>query len=169
MSPDCSLAVAQTRPARSDIDRNLAERLRLAELAASLDASGRVSGKKRLGAFGESARCDGTLPPPEPSIFQPGTLDPPVPVGVDVAAVAICADIGDPAHAERARARGASAYLASMFVIPSEFGGDVAGRSTIWSEQGEMLVRLPNQGAGVALAARITTGWRTASAMLDEA
>lgn len=93
--------------------------------------------------------------------------------------MAVCADIGDPAHAEQAACRGADIYLASVFIIPSDFIGEVekltryavhhrmttalanfggpsgglrsAGRSSIWSEAGELLVQLGESGSGVAI------------------
>jgi predicted amidohydrolase len=151
--------------------------------------------KQRLGAFGESARRDGTVPPPEASVFQPGTLDPVVRWGDGTAAVAICADIGDASHPQRAAERGASAYLASMFVIPSEYEGDsarlqryaaehsmcvafanygsatgglrAAGQSAIWSEHGERIVQLPPGGSGIAVATPSSGGWRAKTAMLE--
>jgi len=138
--------------------------------------------KRRLGTFPTSAACDscdGSIPPPEPSVFQPGDHDPPVNVGDRTAAVAICADIGDPAHPQRAATRGAKIYLASMFVIPSDFDSETAklshyaaqhtmltalanfggpsgslrsaGRSSIWSERGELLVQLDPTGSGIAV------------------
>jgi predicted amidohydrolase len=148
--------------------------------------------KQHLGAFGESARRDGRVPPPEASVFEPGELDPLVPFAGGPGAVAICADIGRASHPKRAAERGAKAYLASMFVIPSDFDGDSsrlcryaaehsmlvafsnfgsptgglasAGRSSIWSEQGELLVELPSSGSGVAVATRSSKGWRATAA-----
>jgi predicted amidohydrolase len=153
--------------------------------------------KQRLGAFGESARVDGTLPPPEASVFQPGELDPLVELDGGVAAIAICSDTGRASHAQRAAERRAKTYLASMFVIPSEFEQDsarlrgyasehslcvalsnygsptgglaAAGRSSIWSEQGELVVQLPANGAGIAVATRTSDGWSGRVAMLDAA
>ena len=151
--------------------------------------------KQRLGAFGESARVDGSLPPPEPSVFQPGEHDPLVQLDGGSAAIAICSDTGRAHHAQRAADRGARTYLASMFVIPSEFERDsanlrryasehamcvvlsnygsptgglaAAGRSSIWSERGELVVELPASGAGIAVATRDSNGWRAQTAMLD--
>ena len=87
-----------------------------------------------------------------------------------------------------AAARGAKVYLASMFVVPADleeesarlrsycvrhsmtvalanFGGPsgglaAGGGSAIWSEQGELLVRLERSGSGVAIAVLEETGWR---------
>jgi predicted amidohydrolase len=103
------------------------------------------------------------------------------------AAVAICADTGRPSHARAAAERGATIYLASMFVIPSDFEMDssrlaghatrhsmavvmsnyggatgglaAAGRSSIWSERGELIARLPDSGAGIALARESEGRW----------
>jgi predicted amidohydrolase len=148
-----------------------------------VDPAGRISlyTKQHLGAFGESARRDGTVPPPEASVFRPGDLDPLVPFGDGgVGAIAICADTGHASHPRRAAERGATAYLASMFVIPSDLESDssklrryavehsmlvalsnfgkstgglqAAGRSSIWSEQGELLAELPASGSGIVVA-----------------
>src|SRR5262249_29397244 len=111
-----------------------------------------------------------------------------------VAAVAVCADIGRPAHPQHAADRGANTYLASMFVIPSDFDGEVArlsryaeqhammtalanfgspsgglrsaGRSAIWSETGELLVQLEANGFGIAVVAEAEHGRRTRAVML---
>jgi predicted amidohydrolase len=150
--------------------------------------------KRRLGAFGESASCDGTIPPAESTVFTPGDRDPLVEYGSGRAAIAVCADIGDTAHARRARARGADTYLASMFVIPAEFDGDAAklatyardhamvvamanfggpsgglaaaGRSAIWTETGRLVAQLHAGGAGVAVATESRTGWHAREVML---
>ena len=81
-----------------------------------------------------------------------------------------------------------------MFVIPSEFDGDVAtlegyaathsmvvalanygspsggltsaGRSAIWSASGDLLAQLPSSGSGVAVVAEADEGWRTKSYMV---
>lgn len=138
--------------------------------------------KQHLGTFGPSAAVDGIVPPGEPAFFQPGTRDPLLDFGGTHAAVAICADTGRPSHPKAAAERGARVYLASVFVIPSEFERDAAavrnyaiehsmtvgfanyggptgglasaGRSTIWSPEGDVLAQLPATGAGVAVAPR---------------
>lgn len=150
--------------------------------------------KRHLGAFGESARQDGSVPPPEASVFQPGVLDPSLAVGDVPAALAICADTGHASHVERAVHHGAKAYLASMFVIRSEYEADAerlgryarqhelvvalanygaptgglaaAGRSAIWSAAGERLVELPSGGSGIAVGARSSGGWHVETALL---
>lgn len=153
--------------------------------------------KHRLGTFPQAAGCDsydGSVPPPEASVFQPGDRNPLLDFNGHVSAVAVCADIGDPTHAERAAHRGADCYLASMFVIPSDFSGEVpklsryahqhrmmtamanfgsstgglrsAGCSSIWSEKGELLVRLEAEGSGVAIVIETDSGPRTSAIML---
>jgi predicted amidohydrolase len=143
--------------------------------------------KRRLGAFSASASQDGIVPPAERTAFEPGDRDPLVAVGDTRAAIAVCADIGDPAHPRAAAARGASIYLASMFIIPSEFESDAsrlkayasdhsmtvvmanfggptgglasAGKSAVWSEHGELLAQLGSSGAGIIVARRTGAGW----------
>jgi len=152
--------------------------------------------KHHLGAFSASAACDGSVPPAEATMFHPGDRNPLVHFSGITAAVAVCADIGRPSHAQQAADRGAGVYLASMFVIPSEFAGDAAtlqgyatqhamtvafanfgsptgglaaaGRSAIWSGTGELLTQLPAHGAGVAVATETCAGWRTKAVMLRD-
>ena len=152
--------------------------------------------KHHLGAFSPSASADGLVPPAESTVFQPGTANPLVRFGDDTAALAICADTGRPSHAQAAADRGATAYLASVFSIPTDFdresanlkeyaarhsmvvvvanyggpssGLPSAGKSTIWSDRGELLARLDTVGAGVAIAREDDGGWRTKTIMLGE-
>ncbi|MGH9868981.1 MAG: carbon-nitrogen hydrolase family protein [Candidatus Polarisedimenticolia bacterium] len=151
--------------------------------------------KHHLGAFSSRAAVDGSVPPAEATVFHPGTLNPLVRIGGSMAAVAVCADTGRPSHSEAAAGRGARVYLASMFVIPSDFEPEVAnlqacaarhsmavvlsnyggpsgglasgGRSAIWSAAGERLAQLDRAGAGVVVAAETGAGWRTRTFMLD--
>ncbi len=144
--------------------------------------------KHRLGAFSAAASCDGIVPPAEATVFQPGDSNPLVRFAGRTGAVAVCADVGSPSHAQRAAGRGADTYLASMFVIPSELERDTAalqayaarhsmavafanfggpsgglasgGRSAIWSDRGELLVQLEASGSGVAVAVESEAGWR---------
>jgi predicted amidohydrolase len=134
------------------------------------------------------------VPPPEATVFEPGDYDPLIRFDGTVAAVAVCADIGRPTHAQAAADRGARIYLASMFVIPSDFDGEMAklrsyalrhsmmvafanfgspsgglasaGRSAIWSGTGERLVQLDTSGAGVAVVSETEQGWRARTVML---
>jgi predicted amidohydrolase len=150
--------------------------------------------KHHLGAFPPSASCDGTVPPAEATVFQPGDRNPLLRFGGNIAAVAVCADIGRLSHPQQAADRGATTYLASMFVIPSELEGEIArlsryaaqhsmmvalanfgspsgglasaGRSAIWSETGELLVQLGASGAGVAVVTETQKGRRTRTVML---
>jgi predicted amidohydrolase len=137
--------------------------------------------KHRLGAFAPGANPGGTVPPPEASVFRPGWRNPLVRVGARTAALAVCADIGRPSHARRAAARGATLYLAGMFVLPADYAADsarlrgyarehgmlvalanfggpsgglpAAGRSAIWSRAGRVRAELGARGSGVAVAA----------------
>jgi predicted amidohydrolase len=153
--------------------------------------------KHYLGAFSAGASRDGIVPPAEATVFQPGDRNPLIRFGGNVAAVAVCADVGRPSHAQLAADRGARTYLASMFVVPSDlddeiskleryavehsmmvafanFGGPSgglasAGRSAIWSDTGELLVQLGANGAGVAVVSETREGRRTRTVMLDDA
>ncbi len=173
----------------------LGERLHIAALIVQPDCNVSLYTKQHLGAFGESNRCDGELPPAEATVFEAGTLNPLVHVDDRLAGVAICADANQASHPQDAVAKGATSYLASMFVIPSEFDADsarlsgyaklhampvafanfgsatgglaTAGRSSIWSEQGELLVQLPASGSGIAVATAASNGWRTQVVLLS--
>lgn len=165
----------------------LGTRLVIGALILKPDKSVDLYTKHRLGAFGESARVDGDVPPAEATVFAAGTLNPALAVGGSPAAVAVCADTGRPAHASAAAKRGAKNYLASMFVIPSElerdqsnlksyatehamavvmanFGGPSGGlksggRSAIWSERGELVAQLEASGAGLVIGTETGGTW----------
>lgn len=173
----------------------LGPRLHIAAFIISPDHAVELTTKCRLGTFSAGASRDGVVPPAEATVFHPGELDPLVRLDGHAAAVAICADAGRPSHPRKAAERGASIYLASMFVIPSDLEQETAnlrayaarhsmavafanhggpsgglasgGRSAIWSEAGELLAELGTTGAGVAVAVESGTGWRARSAMLD--
>jgi predicted amidohydrolase len=143
--------------------------------------------KHRLGAFPPDVSPDGVVPPAEATVFQAGSLNPLVRFDGHTAAVAVCADIGRPSHPREAANRGAKTYLASMFVIPQDLERDTArlssyaaqysmavvfanyggpsgglpagGCSAIWSESGELLVRLEATGWGLVVAAESESGW----------
>jgi predicted amidohydrolase len=264
MTPSRSIAVAQTCPAKGDVQANIEEHLQLARVAAAegaqvvvfpelsltgyelgladrlafseddprlsslLDAASShamtlivgapvrigprlhigafilfpdhttdLYTKHHLGAFSPRASCDGTVPPAEATVFQPGDRNPLIRFGGNVAAVAVCADIGRPSHPQQAADRGARTYLASMFVIPSELQGEIAklrgyavqhsmmvalanfggpsgglasgGRSAIWSERGELLAQLGPHDAGVAVVTETQQGPRARTIMLSDA
>jgi predicted amidohydrolase len=152
--------------------------------------------KHHLGAFPPTAicdSCDGSVPPPEATVFQPGDCNPLLHFGDNIAAVAVCADIGRPAHPQQAAARNANTYLASMFVIPSDLEGEYsklsryavqhrmmtalanfggpsgglrsAGHSAIWSEAGELLVQLQANNSGIAVVTETQDGRRCRAIM----
>jgi predicted amidohydrolase len=163
------------------------------------DQTSELYTKHRLGAFPPAASCDsdnGTVPPAEAAVFQPGDRNPLVRLGGHLAAVAVCADIGNPAHPRRAAEQGADTYLASMFVITSDFEGEAlrlsryavqhrmltalanfggpssglrsGGRSSIWSETGELLVQLEGGGSGIAVVTETPEGRRTRAVMVGD-
>ncbi|MCB9833968.1 MAG: carbon-nitrogen hydrolase family protein [Planctomycetes bacterium] len=139
-----------------------------------------IYGKRRLGAFPAAANPGGPVPPREDSVFVVAAdLDPRLELGAHRAALAICADIGDPAHAHRAATTGADLYLASMFLVPADHESDArrlagfarehrllvlmanhgaptgglpsAGRSAAWSRAGDLLAELPAAGEGLVV------------------
>ncbi len=143
--------------------------------------------KRHLGTFPASVNPGGPVPPPEPSVFAPGALDPLLAHAGRSAALAICADTGRPSHPAAAAARGAQLYLASMFFTPGEladehaklariaaehallvaaanFGGPSgglpsAGGSAAWAPGGALLAQLPERGAGLLLLEEGDAGW----------
>jgi predicted amidohydrolase len=169
-------------------------RLHIGAFIVGPDGTVAIYTKHRLGAFPASAACDGVVPPAEATVFHPGDRNPLVRFGGNVAAVAVCADVGRASHPREAADRGARTYLASMFVIPSEheaesaklrshavrhsltvaqanFGGATgglasAGRSAIWSGTGELLAQLDASGAGVAVATETGGAWRARTCMV---
>ena len=66
--------------------------------------------KHHLAAFSEDALRHGSVPPPEASVFEPGTRNPLLQHGGHVAAVAVCADTGHSSHPENAARRGADTF-----------------------------------------------------------
>lgn len=152
-----------------------AERLHLAAVVLGPEGPDRLYTKQRLGAF--PAHLAPRVPPPEPTVFVPGDRDPLLEGPYGRAALAICADTGLAGHADRAAARGATCYLASMFFTPPEWqdearrlsgfaathrmhvlmanhgaptgGLDAAGGSAAWGPDGELLQRLPGPGEGL--------------------
>lgn len=166
----------------------LAARLHIGAFVLAPDRSVELYTKRHLGAFGAGANPGGPVPPAEASVFHPGDRDPLIRFDGHTAAVALCADTGQPGHPARAAERGARTYLAGTFTIPDEldsiavrlrghavrhsmavvfanYGGPTAGLpsgggSAIWSERGALLTRLDDTGAGVALAIEEASGWR---------
>jgi predicted amidohydrolase len=150
--------------------------------------------KRHLGAFQPDVNPAGVVPPAEDTVFRPGERDPLVPFGEHTAALAVCSDTGRPEHSDAAARRGATTYLASMFVIPADYEGEAArlestagrhsmavvmanfggpsgglasgGGSAIWSDRGELLVRLDAAGSGVAVAREDEAGWSARAVML---
>jgi len=174
----------------------IGSRLHIGAFILAPDRTVGIYTKHYLGAFAPSASRDGVIPPAEATVFHAGELNPLVRFDGSVAAVAVCADIGRAAHPQQAADRGAQIYLASMFVIPSDFAGDVAklqryaaqhsmmvalanfggpsgglaaaGRSAIWSESGEVLIQLGPAGAGIAVVSEDEQGRRVRAVMLDD-
>ena len=101
--------------------------------------------KQHLGAFAPGESADGIVPPAEATVFQPGDRNPLVMIGGTPAAIAVCADVSRPEHADAAAERGAKTYLASMFVIPSDLERDLA-RLRTYAERHSMTVVFSNYG-----------------------
>ncbi len=106
-------------------------------------------------------------------------------------ALAICADIDHPAHAQQAKANGCSLYLASIFfskngiakghqalatyakeqrmnVLMANFTGrhwntDSAGQSAFWNREGKRLGALKTEELGLLIAERKGENWKTFS------
>ena len=160
------------------------------------DESVQLYTKRHLGVFSDAARIDGALPPAERTVFDAGDHDPLIVNDHCIAALAICADVGQPTHPQHAVDRGANTYIASMFVIPSELKGEVdrlqscavrhrmvvafanfacpsgglaaAGHSTIWDGSGNVIAQLAAACSGVAIATRIDSDWVGSTDMLTD-
>ncbi|MBW2242556.1 MAG: carbon-nitrogen hydrolase family protein [Deltaproteobacteria bacterium] len=133
----------------------------------------------------------------EVNVFVPGNLDPMISAEGETAALAICADTSQPSHAASAAERGASIYLAGVFVSPEGIQVDTerlagyasrhsmlvamanagagasrldsAGGSSIWSPEGTRVAHVEGLGAGVALARKTEAGWVGESHVLQPA
>ncbi|MCP5060581.1 MAG: carbon-nitrogen hydrolase family protein [bacterium] len=123
----------------------------------------------------------------EAGVFVPGNLDPLIQDAGHSAALAICADTSHPSHAAAAAERGATLYLAGVFVSPEGIHADSerlagyarehsmlvamanagagtsrlesAGRSSVWSPEGTRIAHFEGLGAGVAVARKTDAGW----------
>jgi predicted amidohydrolase len=149
-------------------------RLHIAAFIISPDGSIALYTKHHLGAFSDSARADGVVPPAEATFFQAGDRNPLIRLGGATVAMAVCADTGRPAHPRAAAERGAERETAnlggyavehSMLVAFANYGGRSgglasAGRSGIWSPDGEPIAQLGPTGGGIALALEDRGGWR---------
>jgi predicted amidohydrolase len=187
LKPLVALARARSMTVIAGAPVTIGSGLHIGALIVGPDGALDVYTKHHLGAFSAGAAVDGEVPPPEDTVFDPGDRNPLVRLDGHTAAVAVCADTGRASHAQAAADRGAATYLASMFVIPSEFARETAnleryaarhsmavvfanhggptgglaaaGRSSIWSDRGELLARLDEAGAGVVVAVEHATGW----------
>jgi predicted amidohydrolase len=181
---------------------SLASLSALAELARAHDMSV-VAGAPHLGESGQQAHIASVVFPRQgapwvyakrhlhpgeelhvsPGDVQPGILQ----WGPDACALAICAEITQPWHAQAAADAGASAYLASVLVsaagyavdaghlqqrairhrfgvLMANHGGppgnyDSAGRSAFWSPDGRLLAVAPAAGNYLVVANRIGRDW----------
>jgi predicted amidohydrolase len=195
LTPLVELAAAHRMSLVVGAPVRLGARLHIGAFVLGPDGSVDLYTKQLLGAFPPDVNLGGPVPPAEATVFQPGDRTPLVRCADGTAAVAVCADIHRRSHPKEAAARGARAYLASMFVIPSDlaretellreyarthalavvfanFGGPSGGLpsggcSAVVSETGEVLARLGPTGAGVVVASEDEAGWRTKEVMLE--
>lgn len=124
----------------------------------------------------------------EELVFAPGLGGPPLIIGEEVIALAVCADFTHATHAAAAADQGASVYAAgvlisdkgyatdtailqgyarqhSMAVLMANHGGPTggwhsAGRSAIWSEDGSLIVAAPGAGDLLVIAERTSCAWQ---------
>lgn len=183
LAPDLAMTLVVGAPIR------IGPNLHVGAFIIRADGGVDVYTKHHLGAFDPSDYPEGPVPPPEKTFFTSGDRNPLVDLGNSSAAAAVCADTGQPAHAQAAADRGATSYLASAFSIPADipydvekftayskrhsmavvfanFGGPTGGLpaggcSAIWSDEGAMLIQLGPVGAGVAVATEEDGAWRT--------
>ena len=172
-------------------------RLHIGAFVLAPDGSIDVYTKHYLGACSPAENPGGPVPMPEATVFQPGSRNPQIRFGRHIAALAVCADTGQPGHAGAAASSGATAYLAGVFSTPGEFDKDAArlksyagrhsmlvamanfggpsgglaaaGRSSIWSENGELVGEASKAGLEVLIASERATGWHCTSARLADA
>ncbi|NOQ23772.1 MAG: carbon-nitrogen hydrolase family protein [Bacteroidales bacterium] len=123
----------------------------------------------------------------EDKFFDPGELDPQIELKGETVSLAICADINNASHPKKASSNGANVYIAGvlwstegykndiklmkdyatnykMLVVLSNFGGDsggyeAAGKSMIFSSNGEIISEIEGRGEGLAIARRENGNW----------
>lgn len=136
------------------------------------------------------------LHPGEEKFFIPGNLNPAIPLGQEKIAVAVCADIANPLHPEDAAKAGCTLYLASAFITPGGYevdanllkeyalqhqmpvmlanysgnsgGFESAGRSALWSENGQLVGEFNGSGEGLLLAVKERVSWKTKAVSIKE-
>lgn len=140
-------------------------------------AGAAVQGEERpcIGAFifsptGEVATCTKEfLHPGEEVAYQPGRGGPPVLLGGESIALAICADTAHPEHAQAAAARGATIYAAGSLITPEGYAKD-ASRLHAYARKHSMLVLLANHvgSSGGLIAAGRSAVWEAGGDLLTE-
>ncbi len=115
----------------------------------------------------------------EKPIFIEGTLDLTLRIKGEIISPAICYDISNPEHAEKAAAKGTTIYIAGVMTTPQgypskeshmsqyaeKYGmvtvlanyatatseGQTAGRSAVWDKAGKLLAAAPESGEAIVL------------------
>lgn len=128
------------------------------------------------------------LHPGEEKIFTPGDRNLLISLDNHIMSLAICADIAHQQHVAQAAARGSHYYLTSVFITESghkrdtrllrdyaqeynmvilmaNYGGpfrgyESAGRSSIWSSDGLLIVGFDGLGEGLVIARRLQDSWK---------
>jgi predicted amidohydrolase len=123
----------------------------------------------------------------ETEVFTPGDGGELLDIHGTKVAVAVCADISQPCHAERAIRDGASVYAASVLITDNGYKADTdllkryaenhqmavimanhggitggwksAGRSAIWDAVGSLIVAAPGDGECIVMAERKNANW----------
>lgn len=184
----CAITLVVGAPIR------LHEKLHIGAFLIAPDGGLEVYTKHQLGAFSSEVNPRGSVPPPEATVFVPGTCNPLIRRGDWVAAVGICAESLGPTHPQTAAGLGADTYLACHFGIPldvgfrlktlqaharthrmtvvfANYGGPTGGlgaggRSAIWAPDGEPLTSLGDSGVGLVVACRDAGGFQGTSIAL---
>ncbi len=126
----------------------------------------------------------------EQQAYVSGVAHPPFAVGAERIAIAICADVSTPAHAQAAADGGATVYIAGslissddegrypeklhrhamnhrMLTLFANYANDTAlyptnGQSAVWAPDGERLAVAPDRGEALVIASRADSGAWTA-------
>jgi predicted amidohydrolase len=93
LSPLRELASSQAMTLIVGAPVRIGPRLHIGAFILLPDRTTELYTKHHLGAFPASASCDGTVPPAEATVFEPGDRNPLIRFGGNIAAVAVCADI----------------------------------------------------------------------------
>ena len=179
-----TVAIAQSVPVPHDLDRSVESHVVLAFASSDGLHIGALSFVPHAGVMTYLKEYPHHS---EAIAFAPGRGGDLLDVSDQNVALAICADLTHPEHAQAAVQAGATMYAASCFLTESGYAKDAdllkryateygivvimanygtpmgewssAGRSAIWSGDGSLIACAPPTGAALVIATRSSDGW----------